>query len=202
MTRKLLGLALAAATALVIAPASASAGLLVASADNCASQSLAQTFLPWGDVANYTLDPGGDFEAGSGWSLSGGAAVVPGNEPFYVGAATDSNSLSLPAGASATSAPICVGIGHPDIRLFAKSSNLQGTLGVEVLFTDAYGNAQSAPIGVVSAPSAWAPTTPLPIVVNLLPLLPNNQTPVAFRFTASGGSFQIDDVYVDPYRSA
>ena len=202
MTRKLFGLALAAASALFIAPGSASAAALVASAGNCANQSLAQAFLPWADVADYTLDPGGDFESGSDWSLSGGAAVVSGNEPFNVGSATDSSSLSLPAGASATSDPICVGIGHPDVRLFAKSSNAGGALRAEVLFEDAYGNLLSAPIGVVSAGGFWAPTAPLPIVANLLPLLPNAMTPVEFRFTASGGSFQIDDVYVDPYRSA
>ena len=58
-----------------------------------------------------------------------------------------------------------------------------------------------APMGAVTAGSSWAPSAPLPIVVNLLPLLPDSRTAVAFSFTASGGSFQIDDVYVDPYRS-
>jgi hypothetical protein len=36
------------------------------------------------------------------------------------------------------------------------------------------------------------------IVANLLPLL-DEGTPVAFRFSASGGSYAIDDVYVDPW---
>jgi hypothetical protein len=36
------------------------------------------------------------------------------------------------------------------------------------------------------------------IVANLLPLL-DEGTPVAFRFTASGGSYAIDDAYVDPW---
>ena len=36
------------------------------------------------------------------------------------------------------------------------------------------------------------------VVANLLPLL-DQGTPVAFRFTALGGSFQIDDLYVDPW---
>jgi hypothetical protein len=202
MTRKLFVLALAAAAALVVAPASASAGPLVSSAINCAEQSLGQTFLPWADLANYTLNPGGDFESASDWSMSGGAAVVSGNEPFNVGSATDSNSLLLPAGATAISDSMCVGLGHPDIRFFAKSSNPTATLRVQVLFEDAFGNVQSAPIGAVTAGSSWAPMAPVPIVVNLLPLLPNNLTAVAFKFTASGGSFQVDDVYVDPYRSA
>jgi hypothetical protein len=39
----------------------------------------------------------------------------------------------------------------------------------------------------------------MPIVANLLALLPGDKTPVAFRFSAYGGSFAIHDVYVDPY---
>ena len=70
-----------------------------------------------------------------------------------------------------------------------------------VLFEDAFGNVQSSPMGAVTAGGSWAASAPLPIVVNLLPLLPGSRTAVAFKFSASGGSFQVDDVYVDPYRS-
>ena len=37
------------------------------------------------------------------------------------------------------------------------------------------------------------------VIANLLPLLPGETTPVAFRFTAQGADWSIDDVYVDPY---
>lgn len=202
MTRKLLAPALAVTAALALAPA-ANAGVLISSAGNCGDQALAQTFLRWADVANYTLGPGGDFESSSAWELAGGAAVVDGNEPYYISNnPADSHSLVLPSGASARSGSICVGVEHPDIRFMAKSSDPLATLGVEVLFEDAFGNVQTALIGTVTAGSAWAPSLPLPIVVNLLPLLPGERTAVAFRFTASGGSFQVDDLYVDPYRSS
>jgi hypothetical protein len=36
------------------------------------------------------------------------------------------------------------------------------------------------------------------VVANLLPLLPNNYTAVAFRLRAVTGTWRIDDVYVDP----
>jgi len=39
----------------------------------------------------------------------------------------------------------------------------------------------------------------MPVIANLLPLVPGEQTPVAFRFTARRGAVQIDDVYVDPW---
>jgi hypothetical protein len=202
LLRKLRLVAPVAALALAVgAPSGASAGPLVADAPNCAAQSLGQTFLPWNDIASYTLNPGGSFEPGDdSWALNG-ASVTSGNEPFNVGGASDANSLSIPDGASATSAEICVGIGHPDIRFFAKSTSAIARLKVEVLFEDASGNVVSSPIGVAALnPPSWAPSAPMPIVANLLPLLPNNMTPVEFRFTAAGGNFQIDDLYVDPYQ--
>jgi hypothetical protein len=191
--------AAAALTALVL-PAAASAGSLEDAAPSCDSQVLGQTFLPWADVANYTLNPGGSFEDGAaGWRLDG-ASVADDNEPFAVGGAADSRSLALPSGSSAVSAPICVGLEHPDIRFFTTASNPMARLSVEVLFEGPSGELLSAPIGTVSGAGRWAPTAPFPIVANLLALLPNNHTAVAFRFAASGGNFRIDDLYVDPYQ--
>ena len=185
--------------ALVI-PATANAGQLTDQAPSCDTQILGQPFLPWVDVASYTLNPGGSFENGAdGWSLDG-ASVAEGNEPYFVTGATDGSLLSLAAGGSAVSAPICVGIEHPDIRFFANASSPAARLSVEVLFEGPAGDVLSAPIGVVTGSSGWAPTVPFPIVANLLPLLPGNHTAVAFRFRASGGSFRIDDLYVDPYQ--
>jgi hypothetical protein len=191
--------ALAAVTCGLIAAPSANAGVLISSASNCDSQTLAQPFLPWADVSSYTLNPGGSFEGASSWSLSGGAGIAAGNEPWQVGSASDGHSLALPDGSSATGSSICVGIEHPTLRFFAKGSNPSATLRVDVLFEDALGNVRSLPIGAVTGNTRWAPTAIYPLVVNLLPLLPGQKTAVAFRFTASGGTFQVDDVYVDPY---
>jgi hypothetical protein len=195
--------ALCAATTAVVAlgvPAAASAGALTDQAPSCDTQVLSQPFLPWADVASYTLNPGGAFENGAaGWVLDG-ASVADGNEPFYVTAADDRRSLSLPAGSSAVSAPVCVGIEHPDIRFFANPSSPAARLSVEVLFESPTGELLSAQIGAVTGSTGWAPTAPFPIVANLLPLLPGSHTAVAFRFHATGGSFRIDDLYVDPYQ--
>lgn len=195
--------ALAVAGGLALAPA-AQAGPLVASAGDCEEQSLTQPFLPWLDPAHYTPPPNGGFEqGGSSWSLQDGASVVSGNESYYVGSASDSRSLKLPSGSSATSAAMCVGIEHPTLRFFAKNSGSPlSTLRVKVHFEDAFGNVQSAPLGVVTAGGSWQPTLPMVLGVNLLPLLPGERTPVAFEFTPKGiaGNWRIDDVYVDPYR--
>jgi hypothetical protein len=180
----------------------AQAGLLVSSAQDCDAQVLERPFLPWLDPAQYTLAPAGTFENGTAsWTLVGGAAIVPGNETFYAHGEDESSSLSLPSGSSATSASMCVGIEHPTLRIFARNrGGLLSTLKAEVLYEDAGGETRAMPIGLVTGGSQWKPSLPMPIVVNLLPLLPGEHTAVAFRFSTTG-SWQIDDVYVDPYRS-
>src|SRR4051812_42989115 len=192
----------AALAAMAVAAPSANAGVLVSDAANCADQSVDQVFRPWLDPMSYTVVPGGTLEDGAvGWSLDG-ASVVSGNEPWAVHGDGEGRSLKVPPGKSATTDTICVGLGHPTMRFFAKSSGnpLLGSLTVEVLFEDAAGHVQSLPIGAVLPDSRWTPTLPYPVVANLLPLLPGEQTPVRFRFRAVGGSsWQIDDVYVDPH---
>lgn len=197
--------AIATLAALAGGAATASAGALVASAPSCDGQSLSKPFTPWLDYADYTPLPGGDFEGDmSGWSMSGGTQVADGNAPQHVGGADDGSSLALPASGSATSATICVGLEHPTIRFFAKRRStgpLSGlsTLRVDVL-TELYsGDVVTASIGVVAGNGTWQPTLPLLAVVNLLPLLPGEHTPIAVRFTAEGGAWSVDDVYVDPY---
>jgi hypothetical protein len=95
---------------------------------------------------------------------------------------------------------MCVTPAHPTLRFLARNAGSPtGVLGVEALFEDLAGREQSLPIGVVAGGDSWMPTVPMPIVANLLALLPGGQTSVAFRFTARGGDWRIDDVYVDPY---
>jgi hypothetical protein len=200
--RWLVGIAVAVVAALAIS-APAQAGLLVSSATNCDDQVLEQPFLPWADPASYVLAPSGTFEQGAGsWGLSGSASVGLGDEPFDVHAAGEVQGLALPPGSVATTGAMCVGIEHPTLRVFARNGgSVLSTLKVEVLFEDASGDVHALPIGLLTAGSQWRPSVVMPIVVNLLPLLPGERTAVAFRFTPNGGSWKIDDVYVDPYRS-
>ena len=181
-------------------PATASAGPLVADAPDCAAQSASKVFLPWADPADYVLAPGGAAESADGWTLTDGAAIVAGSEPYAVHDAADAGALSLPPGATATTGTMCVGIEHPTLRFFTRSSSVLGAqVSVEVLFETAAGDVATAPVGVDGG-GAWAPTLVMPITPSLLTLLPGNQTPVQFRFTSTGGStITVDDVYVDPF---
>jgi hypothetical protein len=200
ITRRIITPLVLASALFVLGAGSAHASLLVASGEGCNDYSSSQVFLPWADVANYTLAPGANFEkAASSWDLSG-ASVVGGNEPFNVGGANDHSSLAIADGGVATSPAMCVGLQNPTIRVFTKrtSGSTLSSLRVEALFEDAYGNTQSLTIGTLGGSGAWTLSPQMVIVANLLPLL-DNGTPVAFRFTANGGSFQIDDAYVDPW---
>jgi hypothetical protein len=67
------------------------------------------------------LAPGGSFEPGAlNWTLSGGASVVPCNEPFYIRSPQDLKSLSMPAGSSATSPWMCFSTGNWHFRFVGR----------------------------------------------------------------------------------
>ena len=187
------------AASLSLAP-SASAGALVDSV-TCDAQPVGQVFMPWADVAQYQLAPGGTAESTDGWSLTGDVSLAAVNEPWNV-AGSGSSSLRLTPDSSATTAAMCVGVEHPTLRFFAKSSyaSLFSSLRVDVLFEDAVGGTTSLSIGHVAASGSWSPTPVYVVAANLLALLPGDQTAVAFRFTPVGGAtWQIDDIHVDPY---
>jgi hypothetical protein len=194
-------LAAVAVGTLAALPATAGA-VLVKPAPSCAPQPITKAFAKWGDARNYVLAPGGSFEDGApGWQLNG-ASIVSGNESFYVGGRSHSKALRLDGGETATSPEICVGLEHPTIRLFSRNNRLLlSALSVEVIVHTSLGLKLPVPIGVVLPHNPWKPTPSYLVVANLLPLLPGHYTPVAFRFRAiGGGSWWIDDFYVDPNR--
>jgi hypothetical protein len=201
MRRGLLA-AITAAVAIGAFAASASAGILTASANDCGDESLSQPFAGFGDSHQYKIVPGGSFEGPlTDWTLMGKAKVVSGNEPWKVGGASHGKSLVLPAGSSAVTAPTCVGLAEPTLRFFAKkNSGLLSTLAVSVYVKTSLGLVVPVPVGVVLGNGQWKATPQMLIVANLLPLLPGDRTPVAFQFTPLLGEWQIDDVYVDPLR--
>jgi hypothetical protein len=194
-------LASAGATLALAAPASA--GILVQTTRDCPAAPTSHPFQRWLDPFSYQLAPSGSFEAGAaGWRLSG-ARIVAGNEPWRVtGRSADGASLRLPSGSSATTPPVCVGLEHPTIRFFARrNSGLLSTLAVSAVVTLQGGGTLAVPVGVVVAGGSWTPTLPYLFLGNFLPLLPGQYTPVSFRFTPIfGGDWQIDDVYIDPWK--
>jgi hypothetical protein len=186
--RKLVLVAALAVAITGLAAPSAQAGVLVASAPSCAPQPVSQPFAGLGDYSYYTLMPGGSFDSGApGWSLSRAEA--------------SSGSLTITPGGVATSPTICVGLEHPTMRFRAKSSGLLPVASVSVLTETSLGLVTEVPLGVITPGSQWHATQRYLVLANLLPLLPDDHTPVAFRFRAVTGTWSIDDVYVDPRKN-
>jgi len=164
-------------------------------------------FLRWGDHHNYALTPGGDFESrAAGWTLTGGARVVTGNESFNVGGPGQTHSLSLPVGSSATSPPMCISAFSGGMRLFTSNTGKTiSKLRVQVIYGGGAGalfGAVGATIGIsdiatLTSAGAWQPSANTPMLGGLLPLLTSS---VRFRFTPldTTGNWRVDDVYLDP----
>lgn len=197
--RALLVVGAAAVLGLTTAAPAARADVLDLGSTGCGDQQLEQPFAPFGDYSDYVLVPGGSFESGEpAWTTTGGAGLIADNEPWGDGV----QAMSLPPGSSVTSPATCVSLDTPTLRLFANSSggDDQSSLEVGVLFDPGSGLVSSVPIGTVSPAGAWEPTQPFLIVANLLSLLGGNYSTVAFQFTPQGGdTWEIDDVYVDPW---
>ncbi len=196
MSASLLGrAALATLTALVAVVALAPAARAA-----CPAVPLSQPFKPWYDLAEYTLVPEGSFEGSTnGWALSE-ARVVFGNEPFYVNSSRDVRSLEISAGGSATSPAVCTTALEPVLRFFARSSG-SGELRIDAVFEGRLsGEFHYVQVGLIPPMPVWGPTPQVAVVANLRPALPDEELLVAFRLTPlDGSSWQVDDVYLDPY---
>jgi hypothetical protein len=173
----------------------ASAGLL-----SCGATS--KVFAPLGDYSSYFGVTNSGFENGSaGWSLSGGARVAPGNEPYNL-TGDGGNSLLLPPGSTALSDKTCVNLLTPYVRFVGVDRDRgpgTGRLDAQVIFYGLLGNT----LGVFNYGSlsshdyaSWALS---PKVGSGL-ALPLFTAYCRVRLSVSGtDSFRADEVEVDPW---
>jgi hypothetical protein len=126
-----------------------------------------------GDTSDYSPAPDGGFEAGgAGWSFTGGAKVVTGNETL--GVLSGKKSLMMPLNATATSPAFCVDETNPHFRFTYKVDNasLSGFLAY-VIFRDNAGKITSIELvsskGISLAPTLWqaSPKSPLATLIPL-----------------------------------
>ncbi len=191
--RRLLGrlsiittLGVAAAVALPVTAAQADLVNLGA----CNTSAISQPFLPWSDAASYELSPGGDFES-SAWTLTNGAQIVSGSEPYAATGTAGSSSLSLPAGSSAESPLTCVDAAYPTVRMFIAGTGL-----VAVSVVD---GGLDIPAGLAIASGGWEPSSLMLTEAPLLGLLSGGTAQVSLQVTALAGDPRIDDVFIDPW---
>jgi hypothetical protein len=194
---RILGAAAAALGFFALSGANAHAALI--STDACDHAALTQPFAPWGDTSQYKLVPGGSFETGSaGWTLTGGARIVGGSEPFGATGSVGGSSVTIPAGGSVQSPFTCVDAAYPTFRFFGRNNGLLSTLLVQVVYRLPLLGQVPVPVGTVALSGNWAPSAPMLTASAVTGLLSGGTTQVALRFTALTGDTQIDDVFVDP----
>jgi hypothetical protein len=193
--RMVLVAAAAAVAAFAAAAPAGNAGLL-----SC--QATARPFAQFGDNSSYFGFANNGFESGStGWTLPRGASIVADNEPWYVNG-SGSHSLSIPAGATVSSPRVCTALLAPDWRMFARSIGANGSLRAQIVFYGLLGNVT----GILNVTSfsagdytSWAPSSDVPSILSL-PLL-TRSAQLRLTSTATSGTWQVDDVFVDPWLS-
>jgi hypothetical protein len=178
----------------------------MAAAASCPTQPTTQPFANQGDNSSYFLAPGGSFEgtvSQVGWTLNN-STLTAGNEVFDANSPTDNQSLTINGGGSSTSPYFCVDSTVRYFRLFALQDAAGSNLNVQVLVKSANGAYMGsfAANGVAdgSMPS-WAPTGMLGMANGqTMPAGMVVQAALRFSVPVGAASWQIDDLYIDPYR--
>ncbi|HEY2074005.1 MAG TPA: hypothetical protein VGG88_10565 [Gaiellaceae bacterium] len=180
--------------AVVAAPAgsAARAGLLTCPAN-------LHPFAPFGDNNTYFGFTNNGFESGTyGWSLSG-ASISSGNEPWNVNG-SGANSLTIGPGGTASSPRVCTALLAPAWRLFAKSNGANGSLRAQIIFYGLLGNITGL-LNVTNFDSSsygsWEPSSNVPSLLSLP--LATFSAQIRLTNTGTSGTWQVDDVFVDPF---
>jgi hypothetical protein len=109
------------------------------------------------------------------------------------------HALQLGPGASARSASLPVNLLDPWVRGFARSVGANGSLRVQVIFHGLLGNLTGVlNVGSLS-PGSYSSWQPTQRVLSTLALpLATTSAQVQLTSTATSGSWQVDDTYLDP----
>ena len=133
-----------------------------------------------------------------------GTSIVAGNESYDVNSPTDSQSLSIPTGAGATTPLVCVTVDSPTMRVFVLNTGAKDAkLEVDLNFVDDKGNPKTQKLKDLPGGSSWTLTDPIKFLGPINSVLDHNgKTNVSFTFTPKDnkGNWQLDDEYVDPIK--
>jgi hypothetical protein len=128
--------------------------------------------------------------------------VVSGNEPYRLVGGT--RSLSLPAGSTATSPTMCFSYGDWHARFVVRNTGAStGRLEVDVLVRSLLGIVSVLDGGTVRADGTWDPSPEVSATLTNLGGLTGLTKAVSFRLQSrgTGAQFQVDNVFLDPFRS-
>jgi hypothetical protein len=173
--------------------ATAQAGAILGG--NCGS--LSPAFSTWSDSASYYFAPNGGFESGTtGWTLSGGAGVTNGNDPFNL-SGHGTHALSIPAGGSAA-ITVCYGLTYPAVRFVASGVGGNAVIHVRVVSRSLLGVLSTLDGGRFTVGSSWAPSPKLSTLFSAL-ASPVGAKTMQLQISVESGKALIDDLYVDPF---
>lgn len=163
---------------------------------SCAGQVFEQPFVAFEDLRYYVRAPGGEFNGPSpeGWTLTGGAHLLSAARPDGESGGT----LDLPAGATATSPPICVTLAYPIARVWVDGVSGEKGVGVAVSYEGTNSELEPKGVGKVHSPNgAWTLGE-----FNVDPKLAGKEEAareVRFVFTGHHGSESLlYGLYIDP----
>jgi hypothetical protein len=185
---------LAGALAVVVGPTTTAQA-----ADECTTRTTTKAFSAFGDTNEYFPIGGGTFESGSlsNFTVTGGVSVAGENEAWKVLGSSHAKAAALPPGATLT-ATFCVQVGEDSMRLFAKSPGSGGGLSIKATVSTSYGSASAGTS--MSGGSGWSPTARIPLK-NVSG--PDGKQYVTLLITNTGsGTWLVDDILVDPWRTA
>jgi hypothetical protein len=178
----------------------------------CPSRPTSSVFKKYADNAEYSLVPGGAFEESTapGWSLDG--AEVASAEELEGG----SHALVIQPGGVAVSPGFCVSEAYPSFRFLARQISGGGSLNVRLRWRDRWGWSHETSVASLQTGSSWVLSPALELASKLTLWMRGSTLTVQLVFESgrgegesgrgegfdrgSGGTWAIDDVYVDPYR--
>jgi hypothetical protein len=168
-----------------------------ASQDTCREPDLFNPLSAFGDVRDYFVAPGGDFEGGrDGWTLDGGAAIVGGGGTLAGGVG---NALRLPPGSQAVSPAFCVDLHYPTFRFFAAQvAQKGGSLKVDVIYPELpKSNVHGA--GDVKSNPHWGLSKDFKLEPQRAGKKAGwRKVAIRFRADAHEGDWRVDDILIDP----
>jgi hypothetical protein len=190
---RFLAAALFGAIALTAPPAQAAGAVAPAV---CPGQLFSQPFAGFEDLRYYVLAPGGEFNGPSseGWTFTNGGHLASATRP----SGNAGGALDLPAGATATSPPICVTLAYPAARVWLNGVSGEKGVSVAVSYAGTVSELEPKGVGKVTSPrGTWTLGE-----FNVAPRLAGKEEApreVRFVFTARKGSESLlYDLYIDP----
>ncbi len=166
-----------------------------------------QPFAPWGDTSDYVEVPNGSFDQGlTGWTVLSKPEVVQVVQTPDVNGETGP-SLQVGKGARVLSPPMCFDETRPHAKLFARPIDGKAnekSLKVKVVYPEyPKGNLKDEDVVDLATPqnTAWGPTAELSTALERKKILPDEFGNRIFQLELEShgrGSWQIDDLYLDP----